>query len=116
MGESQFKAWYYIVSAGIATQRDLILKQKTTRLAGGKRRVVWKKVQLCLCDRAILAHLCAHGCQHILSVGIGFDGVKYVSNLAAAVDDEGDALGIAAAIYIVGFGDRTVDIGYQLKG
>lgn len=43
-------------------------------------------------------------------MGFCIDAVVYLGDLTIAVDDEGDALGIAAAFYIKGFGDGAVGV------
>lgn len=46
--------------------------------------------------------------QNVCCVGFGVDAVVNFGDVACAVDDEGDALGVAAAFYVEGFGDGAV--------
>ena len=43
-------------------------------------------------------------------MGFGIDAVVYLGDGPIAVDDEGDALGVAAAFYVKGFGDGAVGV------
>lgn len=46
----------------------------------------------------------------------GVDFIEHLGNFAFAVDNIGDALGVTAAIYIVGFGYGSIYVCKQLEG